>query len=124
VRRKTRILYCALRARHAKPAARRRPGAVPRREPRGCRPRAAVLPCAGNRITAPGGSRMNAVIAPRPAHVPKDMTDAEWETRVHLAACYRLVARNGWDDLTYTHISAAVPGPKKHFLINPYGMLF
>lgn len=63
---------------------------------------------------------MNAVIAPK----SKDMTDAEWEARVNLAACYRLVARNGWDDLIYTHISAAVPGPKKHFLINPYGMMF
>lgn len=67
---------------------------------------------------------MNAVVAPKPSYLPKDMTDAEWEARVDLAACYRLVARNGWDDLIYTHISAAVPGPKKHFLINPYGMLF
>jgi ribulose-5-phosphate 4-epimerase/fuculose-1-phosphate aldolase len=67
---------------------------------------------------------MNAVVASKPTHRPKDMTDAEWEARVNLAACYRLVARNGWDDLIYTHISAAVPGPKKHFLINPYGMLF
>jgi ribulose-5-phosphate 4-epimerase/fuculose-1-phosphate aldolase len=65
---------------------------------------------------------MNAVIKPK--HVAKDMTDAEWDARVNLAACYRLVARNGWDDLIYTHISAAVPGPKKHFLINPYGMMF
>lgn len=63
---------------------------------------------------------MNAVVAPK----TRDMTDAEWEARVNLAACYRLVARNGWDDLIYTHISAAVPGPKKHFLINPYGMMF
>lgn len=67
---------------------------------------------------------MNAVVAPRPAHLAKDISDAEWEARVNLAACYRLVARHGWDDLIYTHISAAVPGPKKHFLINPYGMLF
>ena len=65
---------------------------------------------------------MNAVIKPK--HVAKDMTDAEWDVRINLAACYRLVARNGWDDLIYTHISAAVPGPKKHFLINPYGMMF
>lgn len=58
------------------------------------------------------------------ARKTRDMTDAEWEARVDLAACYRLIARQGWDDLIYTHISAAVPGPKKHFLINPYGMLF
>ena len=49
---------------------------------------------------------------------------AEWEERMNLAACYRLVARFGWDDLIFTHISARVPGPEHHFLINPYGMLF
>ena len=41
-----------------------------------------------------------------------------------LAACYRLVAMYGWDDLIFTHISARVPGPEHHFLINPYGMMF
>ena len=44
--------------------------------------------------------------------------------RVDLAACYRLVAPYGWNDLVFTHISARVPGPEHHFLINPYGMLF
>ncbi|HMN73792.1 MAG TPA: class II aldolase/adducin family protein [Rhodoblastus sp.] len=44
--------------------------------------------------------------------------------RVDLAACYRLVALYGWDDLIFTHISARVPGPAHHFLINPYGMMF
>lgn len=48
----------------------------------------------------------------------------EWQQRVDLAACYRLVALFGWDDLVFTHISARVPGPEHHFLINPYGMLF
>lgn len=48
----------------------------------------------------------------------------EWQTRVELAALYRLVAMYGWDDLIYTHISARIPGPEHHFLINPYGMLF
>jgi ribulose-5-phosphate 4-epimerase/fuculose-1-phosphate aldolase len=48
----------------------------------------------------------------------------EWETRVNLAAAYRLTALFGWDDLVFTHISARVPGPEHHFLINPYGMLF
>ena len=48
----------------------------------------------------------------------------EWQQRVDLAACYRLVALFGWDDLIFTHISARVPGPGHHFLINPYGMLF
>ncbi len=49
---------------------------------------------------------------------------AEWETRVNLAAAYRLVAAFGWDDLVFTHISARVPGEDQHFLINPYGWLF
>jgi ribulose-5-phosphate 4-epimerase/fuculose-1-phosphate aldolase len=48
----------------------------------------------------------------------------EWRTRVDLAAAYRLVAHYGWDDMIFTHISARVPGPEHHFLINPYGLLF
>jgi len=52
------------------------------------------------------------------------VSDAEWQQRVDLAACYRLIASYGWDDLVFTHVSARVPGPDHHFLINPYGMLF
>ena len=48
----------------------------------------------------------------------------EHAIRVDLAACYRLVALYGWDDLIFTHISARVPGPEHHFLINPYGLMF
>jgi ribulose-5-phosphate 4-epimerase/fuculose-1-phosphate aldolase len=48
----------------------------------------------------------------------------EQQTRVQLAACYRLVAQFGMTDLVYTHISARVPGEPGHFLINPYGMMF
>jgi ribulose-5-phosphate 4-epimerase/fuculose-1-phosphate aldolase len=48
----------------------------------------------------------------------------EWQLRCDLAACYRLVARYGWSDLIFTHISARLPGNDDHFLINPYGMLF
>lgn len=48
----------------------------------------------------------------------------EWQLRVDLAAAYRLVALHGWDDLVFTHISARLPGPEHHFLINPYGMMF
>ncbi len=44
--------------------------------------------------------------------------------RADLAACYRLAAMYGWDDLIFTHISARIPGPEHHFLINPYGMMF
>src|SRR3984885_12906356 len=56
--------------------------------------------------------------------VRSEMTDAEWGQRVNLAACYRLIAHYGWDDLVDTHISARVPGPEHHFLINPYGLMF
>jgi ribulose-5-phosphate 4-epimerase/fuculose-1-phosphate aldolase len=56
--------------------------------------------------------------------IRSQVSDAEWEQRLHLAACYRLVALYHWDDLIFTHISARVPGPEHHFLINPYGMLF
>jgi len=52
------------------------------------------------------------------------VSDAEWRTRVDLAALYRLVALEGWDDLVFTHISARVPGPEHHFLINPFGVYF
>ncbi|WP_294289498.1 class II aldolase/adducin family protein [uncultured Sphingomonas sp.] len=52
------------------------------------------------------------------------MDPGEWEVRVDLAAAYRLVALYGWDDLIFTHLSVRVPGPKHHFLINPYNMMF
>ncbi len=56
--------------------------------------------------------------------VKEQVSEEEWETRVNLAACYRLIAMFGWDDLIFTHISARVPGPEHHFLINAYGLLF
>ncbi|RZI81923.1 MAG: class II aldolase/adducin family protein [Rubrivivax sp.] len=48
----------------------------------------------------------------------------EWQLRVDLAACYRLVAAYGWSDLVFTHVSARIPGAEHHFLINPYGLMF
>ncbi len=51
-------------------------------------------------------------------------TEAEWRTRVDLAACYRLVDLFGWSDLINTRITARVPGPDGHFLIDPYGLLY
>ena len=51
--------------------------------------------------------------------IPTQMSDAERAVRIDLAACYRLVALYGWDDLVFTHISARLPGPDHHFLINP-----
>ena len=58
------------------------------------------------------------------ANIRDQVTPEEWQVRVDLAAAYRLVADYGWDDLVFTHISARVPGPEHHFLINPYGMMF
>lgn len=55
----------------------------------------------------------------------KEVVSAEeWQLRVDLAACYRLVALYGWSDLVFTHISVRIPGPEHHFLINPYGLMF
>jgi|TARA_R110001583_G_scaffold42513_2_gene135238 ribulose-5-phosphate 4-epimerase/fuculose-1-phosphate aldolase len=58
------------------------------------------------------------------ASLKNQVSDAEWQLRVDLAAAYRLVAMFGWDDLVFTHITARIPGPEHHFLINPYGMMF
>ena len=52
------------------------------------------------------------------------MAEAEWQTRLDLAACYRLIDLFGWSDLINTRITARVPGAPDHFLINPYGMLY
>ena len=55
----------------------------------------------------------------------KDKVSAEeWAIRVDLAAAYRLVAHYGWDDLIFTHLSARIPGPDHHFLLNPYQLMF
>ena len=51
--------------------------------------------------------------APETLHIPsmKDrVSPEEWQTRIDLAACYRLVADYGWSDLVFTHITARVPG--------------
>jgi len=58
------------------------------------------------------------------ADVRAQVSEEEWAVRVDLAAAYRLVALYGWDDLIFTHLSARVPGPEHHFLINPYDMMF
>src|SRR5882724_5946090 len=58
------------------------------------------------------------------ATIREQVSAEEWQARVDLAAAYRLVAHYGWDDLIFTHLSARVPGPEHHFLINPYGMMF
>jgi len=47
----------------------------------------------------------------------------EWQTRVELAACYRLLVMHGWDDLIHTHVSARIPGTED-LLINAFGLCF
>jgi ribulose-5-phosphate 4-epimerase/fuculose-1-phosphate aldolase len=59
---------------------------------------------------------------PRP--VPSSLSEAEWDTRCDLAACYRAFVRYGWTDLIYTHCSARHPDRPDWYLINPYGLLF
>ena len=53
---------------------------------------------------------------------PARFSDAEWQARVQLAACYRIFAHLGWAELIYNHISLRVPGPDDHFLVNPFGL--
>lgn len=67
---------------------------------------------------------MNAAVPTRPASVRERVSDAEWNVRTDLAACYRLVARYGMSDLIYNHITAKLPGEASHFLINPFGLLY
>jgi ribulose-5-phosphate 4-epimerase/fuculose-1-phosphate aldolase len=52
------------------------------------------------------------------------VSDEEWTIREDLAAAYRMVAYYGWDDLVFTHLSARIPGPEHHFLLNPYQLMF
>ncbi|WP_447774221.1 class II aldolase/adducin family protein [Variovorax boronicumulans] len=52
------------------------------------------------------------------------MSEQEWQARVALAACYRLVAHYGMADLIYNHITARIPGREEHLLINAFGMLY
>ena len=55
---------------------------------------------------------------------PAGMQAAEWELRLELAACYRAFDWMGWSELIYNHITARVPGPARHYLINPYGLWY
>lgn len=57
-------------------------------------------------------------------HKPAHVSEQEWLIRCELAALYRLVAHYRWTDLIYTHISARLPGPEHHFLINDYRRMF
>ncbi len=52
------------------------------------------------------------------------MTDAEWQARVQLAACYRVFDLLGWTEMIFNHITLRVPGPQRVFLINPFGLMY
>ena len=56
----------------------------------------------------------------KPAHI----SDAEWEARIRLAACYRVLDWLGWTENIFNHITVRVPGPERHFLINPFGLWY
>lgn len=51
-------------------------------------------------------------------------SDAEWDVRVELAACYRLIAHFRMTDWIYNHISASVPGEPGHYLVNAFGLMY
>lgn len=53
-----------------------------------------------------------------------EMAREEWEARVQLAACYRIFDMLGWTEMIFNHITLRVPGPQRHFLINPYGLWY
>lgn len=67
---------------------------------------------------------MASILPLRPQAMRDRVSPDEWDLRVNLAACYRLVAHYGMTDLVYNHITARVPGPEHHILINAYGMLY
>ena len=72
-----------------------------------------------------GMERLEAARIGRHSARSKDkVSDEEWAIRVDLAAAYRMVAHYGWDDLIFTHLSARIPGPEHHFLLNPYNLMF
>ncbi|WP_236032773.1 class II aldolase/adducin family protein [Pseudomonas schmalbachii] len=54
----------------------------------------------------------------------EDLSALEWQARVDLAACYRLIELFGWSDLIANHVSMRVPGFEDQFLINPFGLAF
>ena len=62
----------------------------------------------------------NPAIPERPARA--NIEPEEWDVRVKLAAAYRLIDYYGWTEQIYGHLTARVPGPDDHFLINPWGL--
>jgi ribulose-5-phosphate 4-epimerase/fuculose-1-phosphate aldolase len=60
------------------------------------------------------------IVAKRQAEISRE----EWDARVQLAACYRIFDMLGWTEMIFNHITLRVPGPERHFLINPYGLWY
>ena len=58
------------------------------------------------------------------ANLNYECSDAEWQARLDLAACYRIFDHLGWGESIYNHISVAVPGEEGNFLINPFGLMY
>jgi ribulose-5-phosphate 4-epimerase/fuculose-1-phosphate aldolase len=79
---------------------------------------------AAKRSTRKGEADMAVALDTKITSLKGKVSAEEWAIRTDLAAMYRLVHHYGWDDMIFTHISARVPGPEHHFLINPYGLLF
>src|ERR1700744_6346668 len=72
----------------------------------------------------PGMDSIGSLAQARQSARPHQISPEEWALRVDLAACYRLIAHFGWDDLVLTHNSARVPGTTDQMLINPAGLMF
>ena len=67
---------------------------------------------------------MTATIDLRAFPRPHQFSEDEWAARVQLAAAYRIFNHLGWTELIYNHITLRLPGPERHFLINPFGLLY
>lgn len=72
-------------------------------------------------VTAPMTA---AALKPSNDSRPAGIDAAEWDLRVQLAAAYRIFDHIGWIELIFNHITVRVPGPEKHVLINPYGLMY
>ena len=63
----------------------------------------------------------NEIKTSQSASVPSGMSEQEWQTRLDLAACYRLIHHHGWTTQVFNHITARIPDTE-HLLINPFGL--
>jgi ribulose-5-phosphate 4-epimerase/fuculose-1-phosphate aldolase len=75
----------------------------------------------GNAMTATNGSKNYSTEF---KSIKDEVSPEEWQARLELAACYRLVDKYGMTDLIYNHITSRIPGTQDHLLINLYGLLY